>query len=133
MSQSHNCNFLCLKCMCVFVKQIANKLHTAQNPTSLNALRMDFTRIVCSHEHYVTLNLPCSTLSPPASPSPSTSSTTSQVLGHTIQLFYSLTYMQSTYSTLFSYTPNLNFLDVMASSEFGVFQHGTGPGSGHHV
>uniref|UniRef100_A0A8C4IQL0 Dedicator of cytokinesis 6 n=1 Tax=Dicentrarchus labrax TaxID=13489 RepID=A0A8C4IQL0_DICLA len=48
------------------------------NPSSLNALRMDFTRIVCSHEHYVTLNLPCSTLSPPASPSPSTSSTTSQ-------------------------------------------------------
>uniref|UniRef100_A0A3Q3WTZ9 Uncharacterized protein n=1 Tax=Mola mola TaxID=94237 RepID=A0A3Q3WTZ9_MOLML len=61
-----------------YYKQIANKLHTAQNPTSLNALRMDFTRIVCSHEHYVTLNLPCSTLSPPASPSPSTSSTTSQ-------------------------------------------------------
>uniref|UniRef100_A0A3Q3LNV2 Dedicator of cytokinesis 6 n=1 Tax=Labrus bergylta TaxID=56723 RepID=A0A3Q3LNV2_9LABR len=61
-----------------YYKQIANKLHTAQNPSSLNALRMDFTRIVCSHEHYVVLNLPCSTLSPPASPSPSTSSTTSQ-------------------------------------------------------
>uniref|UniRef100_A0A668A6J3 Dedicator of cytokinesis 6 n=1 Tax=Myripristis murdjan TaxID=586833 RepID=A0A668A6J3_9TELE len=61
-----------------YYKQIANKLHTAQNPSALNALRMDFTRIVCSHEHYVTLNLPCSTLSPPASPSPSTSSTTSQ-------------------------------------------------------
>ncbi|KAM6957051.1 dedicator of cytokinesis protein 7 [Aplochiton taeniatus] len=61
-----------------YYKQIANKLHTAQNPSSLTALRMDFTRIVCSHEHYVTLNLPCSTLSPPASPSPSTSSTTSQ-------------------------------------------------------
>uniref|UniRef100_A0A3Q1J6A6 Dedicator of cytokinesis 6 n=1 Tax=Anabas testudineus TaxID=64144 RepID=A0A3Q1J6A6_ANATE len=61
-----------------YYKQIANKLHTAQNPSSLNALRMDFIRIVCSHEHYVILNLPCSTLSPPASPSPSTSSTTSQ-------------------------------------------------------
>lgn len=76
--------------MCV--KQIANKLHTAQNPSSLNALRMDFTRIICSHEHYVTLNLPCSTLSPPASPSPSTSSTTSQVLeqaGNKIRLIYS--------------------------------------------
>ena len=59
--------------------QISSKLHTAQNPSSLSALRMDFTRIVCSHEHYVTLNLPCATLSPPASPSPSTSSTTSQV------------------------------------------------------
>ncbi|KAM9746054.1 dedicator of cytokinesis protein 7 isoform 1-T1 [Menidia menidia] len=61
-----------------YYKQIGNKLHTTQNPSSLNALRMDFTRIVCSHEHYVILNLPCSTLSPPASPSPSTSSTTSQ-------------------------------------------------------
>uniref|UniRef100_A0A665V8S5 Dedicator of cytokinesis 6 n=1 Tax=Echeneis naucrates TaxID=173247 RepID=A0A665V8S5_ECHNA len=62
-----------------YYKQIASKLYAAQNPSSLNALRMDFTRIVCSHEHYVILNLPCSTLSPPASPSPSTSSTTSQV------------------------------------------------------
>ncbi|XP_072532648.1 dedicator of cytokinesis protein 7 isoform X1 [Salminus brasiliensis] len=61
-----------------YYKQISNKLHTAQNPSSLTALRMDFIRIVCSHEHYVTLNLPCATLSPPASPSPSTSSTTSQ-------------------------------------------------------
>ncbi|MED6265370.1 Dedicator of cytokinesis protein 7 [Characodon lateralis] len=61
-----------------YYKQIGNKLHTTQNPSSLNALRMDFMRIVCSHEHYVILNLPCSTLSPPASPSPSTSSTTSQ-------------------------------------------------------
>uniref|UniRef100_A0A7N8X0U7 Dedicator of cytokinesis protein 7-like n=1 Tax=Mastacembelus armatus TaxID=205130 RepID=A0A7N8X0U7_9TELE len=39
-----------------YYKQIANKLHTAQNPSSLNALRIDFTRIVCSHEHYVILN-----------------------------------------------------------------------------
>nr|XP_040046228.1 dedicator of cytokinesis protein 7-like isoform X2 [Gasterosteus aculeatus aculeatus] len=61
-----------------YYKQIGNKLHTAQNPSALIALRVDFTRIVCSHEHYVALNLPCSTLSPPASPSPSTSSTTSQ-------------------------------------------------------
>uniref|UniRef100_A0A672MKY1 Dedicator of cytokinesis 6 n=1 Tax=Sinocyclocheilus grahami TaxID=75366 RepID=A0A672MKY1_SINGR len=61
-----------------YYKQINNKLHTAQSPSSLTALRMDFIRIVCSHEHYVTLNLPCATLSPPASPSPSTSSTTSQ-------------------------------------------------------
>lgn len=67
-------------CLFTDIKQIANKLHTTQNPNALSALRMDFTRIVCSHEHYVILNLPCSTLSPPASPSPSTSSTTSQVL-----------------------------------------------------
>uniref|UniRef100_A0A6I8NBE1 Dedicator of cytokinesis 6 n=1 Tax=Ornithorhynchus anatinus TaxID=9258 RepID=A0A6I8NBE1_ORNAN len=42
---------------------------SSQNPNSLVALRMDFIRIICSHEHYVTLNLPCSPLSPPASPS----------------------------------------------------------------
>ncbi|GAA6069755.1 dedicator of cytokinesis protein 7 isoform X1, partial [Tachysurus ichikawai] len=66
-----------------YYKQISNKLHTTQNPSSLMALRLDFLRIVCSHEHYVTLNLPCATFSPPSSPSPSTSSTTSQVHRHT--------------------------------------------------
>ncbi|KAJ8389100.1 hypothetical protein AAFF_G00123060 [Aldrovandia affinis] len=60
-----------------YYKQISSKLHSTPNPSSLTALRMDFIRIVSCHEHYVTLNLPCSTLSPPASPSPSTSSTTS--------------------------------------------------------
>lgn len=65
-----------------------NKLHTPQNPSSLTALRIDFIRIVCSHEHYVTLNLPCATLSPPASPSPSTSSTTSQVHTHSNTVFH---------------------------------------------
>uniref|UniRef100_A0A8D0DAI5 Dedicator of cytokinesis 7 n=1 Tax=Sander lucioperca TaxID=283035 RepID=A0A8D0DAI5_SANLU len=49
------------------------QLYALQNPT-LESLRLDFLRIVCSHEHYVTLNLPCSLLTPPASPSPSVSS-----------------------------------------------------------
>uniref|UniRef100_A0AAQ4PWN5 Dedicator of cytokinesis 7 n=1 Tax=Gasterosteus aculeatus aculeatus TaxID=481459 RepID=A0AAQ4PWN5_GASAC len=53
------------------------QLYALQNPT-LESLRLDFLRIVCSHEHYVTLNLPCSLLTPPASPSPSVSSATSQ-------------------------------------------------------
>lgn len=61
--------------------QVATRLQSAPNPTLLLTLRMDFTRILCSHEHYVTLNLPCCPLSPPASPSPSVSSTTSQVGG----------------------------------------------------
>nr|XP_020647371.1 dedicator of cytokinesis protein 6 isoform X6 [Pogona vitticeps] len=61
-----------------YYKQINNRLLTTQNPNVLIALRMDFIRIICSHEHYVTLNLPCSGLSPPASPSPSVSSATSQ-------------------------------------------------------
>uniref|UniRef100_A0A8C2VY18 Dedicator of cytokinesis 6 n=1 Tax=Chinchilla lanigera TaxID=34839 RepID=A0A8C2VY18_CHILA len=59
-------------------KQVATRLQSAPNPAALLALRMDFTRVLCSHEHYVTLNLPCCPLSPPASPSPSVSSTTSQ-------------------------------------------------------
>ncbi|TKS74253.1 Dedicator of cytokinesis protein 7 [Collichthys lucidus] len=61
-------------------KQVSTKLYALQNPT-LESLRLDFLRIVCSHEHYVTLNLPCSLLTPPASPSPSVSSATSQSSG----------------------------------------------------
>ncbi|XP_036169055.1 dedicator of cytokinesis protein 6 isoform X13 [Myotis myotis] len=59
-------------------KQVATRLQSAPSPVALLTLRMDFTRILCSHEHYVVLNLPCCPLSPPASPSPSVSSTTSQ-------------------------------------------------------
>ncbi|KAG8441371.1 hypothetical protein GDO86_006923 [Hymenochirus boettgeri] len=61
-----------------YCKQVNNKLATAQNPNMLISLRMDLIRIVCSHEHYVSLNLPCGSLSPPNSPTPSISSTTSQ-------------------------------------------------------
>uniref|UniRef100_A0A3B3SST8 Dedicator of cytokinesis 7 n=1 Tax=Paramormyrops kingsleyae TaxID=1676925 RepID=A0A3B3SST8_9TELE len=61
-------------------KQVSMKLYALQNPT-LESLRLDFLRIVSSHEHYVTLNLPCSLLTPPASPSPSVSSATSQSSG----------------------------------------------------
>uniref|UniRef100_A0A8D2Q621 Dedicator of cytokinesis 6 n=1 Tax=Varanus komodoensis TaxID=61221 RepID=A0A8D2Q621_VARKO len=42
-----------------YYKQINNRLLTTQNPNALVALRMDLVRIVCSHEHYVILNLPC--------------------------------------------------------------------------
>ncbi|XP_018097532.1 dedicator of cytokinesis protein 6 isoform X3 [Xenopus laevis] len=61
-----------------YYKQVNNKLATAQNPNALISMRMDLIRIVCSHEHYVSLNLPCGTLTPPNSPTPSISSTTSQ-------------------------------------------------------
>uniref|UniRef100_H3DL65 Dedicator of cytokinesis 7 n=1 Tax=Tetraodon nigroviridis TaxID=99883 RepID=H3DL65_TETNG len=61
-------------------KQVSTKLYALQNPT-LESLRLDFLRIICSHEHYVTLNLPCCLLTPPASPSPSVSSATSQSSG----------------------------------------------------
>ncbi|XP_026638060.1 dedicator of cytokinesis protein 7 isoform X1 [Microtus pennsylvanicus] len=62
-------------------KQVASKLYSLPNPSVLVSLRLDFLRIICSHEHYVTLNLPCSLLTPPASPSPSVSSATSQSSG----------------------------------------------------
>uniref|UniRef100_A0AAR2K8D4 Dedicator of cytokinesis 7 n=1 Tax=Pygocentrus nattereri TaxID=42514 RepID=A0AAR2K8D4_PYGNA len=62
------------------IKTYWKQLYALQNPT-LESLRLDFLRIVCSHEHYVTLNLPCSLLTPPASPSPSVSSATSQSSG----------------------------------------------------
>uniref|UniRef100_A0A674K957 Dedicator of cytokinesis 6 n=1 Tax=Terrapene triunguis TaxID=2587831 RepID=A0A674K957_9SAUR len=62
----------------LYYKQIGSRLPSAQNPPALVALRVDFLRIVCSHEHYVSLNLPWHSLSPPASPSPSVSSATSQ-------------------------------------------------------
>uniref|UniRef100_A0A674K5L6 Dedicator of cytokinesis protein 7 n=1 Tax=Terrapene triunguis TaxID=2587831 RepID=A0A674K5L6_9SAUR len=62
-------------------KQVSSKLYSLPNPSILVSLRLDFLRIICSHEHYVTLNLPCSLLTPPASPSPSVSSATSQSSG----------------------------------------------------
>ncbi|KAM4022253.1 dedicator of cytokinesis protein 7 isoform 14-T14 [Anomaloglossus baeobatrachus] len=64
-----------------YFKQVSSKLHILPNPSILVSLRLDFLRIVCSHEHYVTLNLPCSLLTPPSSPSPSVSSATSQSSG----------------------------------------------------
>uniref|UniRef100_A0A452S7W8 Dedicator of cytokinesis 7 n=1 Tax=Ursus americanus TaxID=9643 RepID=A0A452S7W8_URSAM len=63
------------------IKTCYKQLYSLPNPSVLVSLRLDFLRIVCSHEHYVTLNLPCSLLTPPASPSPSVSSATSQSSG----------------------------------------------------
>ncbi|XP_008560858.1 dedicator of cytokinesis protein 7 [Microplitis demolitor] len=52
--------------------------------TTLFSLKMDFIRTVCSHEHFVALNLPFGTGytsgSAPASPSPSTSSSTGSLI-----------------------------------------------------
>lgn len=67
-----------VECLCFCARKVSTKIYALQNPT-LESLRLDFLRIVSSHEHYVTLNLPCSLLTPPASPSPSVSSATSQV------------------------------------------------------
>lgn len=49
------------------------------DPTTLALLKLDFLRIICSHEHYVTLNLPFKSTVASRAPSPtlSISSTTS--------------------------------------------------------
>lgn len=60
--------------------QMSGKINALADATSLFTLKLDFLRIVCSHEHFVTLNLPLGiplTPSAPSSPSPSTTSSAS--------------------------------------------------------
>ncbi|KAK6180566.1 hypothetical protein SNE40_012697 [Patella caerulea] len=57
-----------------------HKMKSLQDSTGLMLLRLDFIRIICSHEHYFPLNLPFATPttpSAPSSPTPSTGSMTS--------------------------------------------------------
>ena len=60
--------------------QVCHRISQLTDATSMVQLKLDFLRIICSHEHYVTLNLPFGTpLTPsaPSSPSPSIASSTS--------------------------------------------------------
>ncbi|EDW04302.1 GH11724 [Drosophila grimshawi] len=63
----------------MYSKVITSK--SASSPDLMN-YKIDFNRIVCSHEHFVALNLPFgtsyTTISAPCSPTPSTTSNTSQ-------------------------------------------------------
>ncbi|XP_042203401.1 dedicator of cytokinesis protein 7-like isoform X8 [Homarus americanus] len=65
-----------------YCKQMSNKIMSLPDAAALINLKLDFVRIVCSHEHYVALNLPfctpLSAISAPSSPCPSIGSTTSQ-------------------------------------------------------
>ena len=57
--------------------QISDKAEAISGAT----LKLEFLRIICSHEHFVTLNLPFGTpmtASAPSSPCPSITSTSSQ-------------------------------------------------------
>lgn len=55
--------------------QIAGKMSQLSDSTSLILLRLDFIRIICSHEHYFPLNLPFATpLTPSGTSSPTPSS-----------------------------------------------------------
>ncbi|XP_074640781.1 dedicator of cytokinesis protein 7-like [Tubulanus polymorphus] len=66
-----------------YYRTLSAKILTLGDATPLILLRLDFMRLVCSHEHYVALNLPMSsplvTPSAPASPSPSLTSIASQI------------------------------------------------------
>lgn len=65
-----------------YCKQMSAKISSLPDAVSLISLKLDFLRIICSHEHYVALNLPFGTpfmpSSAPASPNPSIASSTSQ-------------------------------------------------------
>ncbi|XP_071850435.1 dedicator of cytokinesis protein 7-like isoform X2 [Apostichopus japonicus] len=62
-----------------YCKQVSGKIMALNDPTTLALLKLDFLRIICSHEHYVTLNLPFKSTVASRAPSPtlSISSTTS--------------------------------------------------------
>lgn len=63
-------------------KQLQAKIMSMQDAAVLVELKLECARIVCSHEHYVALNLPFATpfmtTGPSVSPSPSVTSSTSQ-------------------------------------------------------
>ncbi|KAK8766565.1 hypothetical protein V5799_006661 [Amblyomma americanum] len=66
-----------------FCKQVSAKIQSLPDASSLAALKLDFLRVLCSHEHFVTLNLPFGTPlspSPPTSPCPSIASSQGSVV-----------------------------------------------------
>ncbi|KAK3089282.1 hypothetical protein FSP39_002319 [Pinctada imbricata] len=59
-----------------YCSEISERIMKAEDPTALMLLRLDFLRIICSHEHYFQLNLPFGTPLTPSgnsnsSPTPS--------------------------------------------------------------
>lgn len=65
-----------------YYKHMSTKISSLPDAHTLYSLKLDFLRIIFSHEHFVALNLPYGTPfmsnSTSTSPSPSVSSTTSQ-------------------------------------------------------
>ncbi|KAJ8040484.1 Dedicator of cytokinesis protein 7 [Holothuria leucospilota] len=56
-----------------YCKQVSGKIVALSDPTTLALLKLDFLRIICSHEHYVTLNLPFQSTVASRPPSPTLS------------------------------------------------------------
>ncbi|GFN96684.1 dedicator of cytokinesis protein 7-like [Plakobranchus ocellatus] len=83
----------------IYCKVLAHKMKQLSDPTSLMLLRLDFLRIVCSHEHYLPLNLAFGTPLTPSglhSPTSSISSRSSVTSSTTLvdksrSSFYNLT------------------------------------------
>uniref|UniRef100_A0A4W3ICG8 Dedicator of cytokinesis 7 n=1 Tax=Callorhinchus milii TaxID=7868 RepID=A0A4W3ICG8_CALMI len=98
-------------------KQVTDVSHL---DSTLVSLRLDFLRIICSHEHYVTLNLPYSLLTPPASPSPSVSSATSQDQTITNMFELSLPFRQQHYLAGLVLTQLALILDPESEGLFGL-------------
>ncbi|KAL1463566.1 hypothetical protein WDU94_015306 [Cyamophila willieti] len=71
--------FLLIK---TYYKHVTAKISSIPDSIALSNLKLEFLRVVCSHEHFVPLNLPFGTVftanSSSTSPSPSTNSSTSQ-------------------------------------------------------
>jgi len=57
---SHDFSLLSIFALSLF--QVAHKIATMSDATALIILKLDFMRILASHEHYLTLNLPFTTL-----------------------------------------------------------------------
>ncbi|XP_064604400.1 dedicator of cytokinesis protein 7-like isoform X2 [Liolophura sinensis] len=69
------------KLISYYYRKMGEKMETVADPTTPMLFRLDFLRIICSHEHFFPLNLPFGTpLTPsaPCSPSPSVTSSASQ-------------------------------------------------------
>lgn len=63
-----------------YAQHIGTKVFSLSNPTSLLNLRLTLLRVVASHEHYISLNLPFGDPPRPPSPTPSVTSTTSSII-----------------------------------------------------
>nr|XP_039268691.1 dedicator of cytokinesis protein 7-like [Styela clava] len=63
-----------------YAQQMGMRIYSLQSPASLLNLRLTLIRVVASHEHYITMNLPFAMAPSPSSPTPSVASTTSSII-----------------------------------------------------
>lgn len=98
------------------------------NEPAANQLRLEFLRIVCSHEHYVTLNLPfpCPLFpTPPSSPTASVSSIDSAMSTYTLVIGNSMAELSTPFR-------QQHFLAGLVLSELALALEG-GWGTTHYL